>query len=40
MTLAVMLRHRLGDFSLDASFEAPGGVTALFGASGDRKSVV
>ena len=40
MTLSVSLRHRLGDFALDVAFEAPAGVTALFGASGSGKTTV
>lgn len=38
----VRLRHRLGDFELDAAFEfgAQAGVTALFGRSGAGKSTV
>ena len=42
MSAGVTLRHRLGDFFLDAAFafgEAPG-VTALFGPSGAGKSTV
>lgn len=38
MTLSVHVRHRLGDFRLDAGFEAEGGVTALFGRSGSGKT--
>ena len=40
MTLEVALRHRLGAFALDVAFEAPGGVTALFGRSGSGKTTV
>ncbi|WP_374394791.1 molybdenum ABC transporter ATP-binding protein [Tabrizicola sp.] len=40
MTLSVALHHRFAGFSLDAEFEAPGGVTALFGRSGSGKSTV
>lgn len=40
MTLSVALSHRAGDFVLDAAFEAPGGVTALFGRSGAGKTTV
>ncbi|MDE2164141.1 MAG: molybdenum ABC transporter ATP-binding protein [Alphaproteobacteria bacterium] len=40
MSLEVSLRHRHGDFSLDASFSAQGGVTALFGPSGAGKSTI
>ncbi|MCD2180607.1 molybdenum ABC transporter ATP-binding protein [Rhizobium sp. GN54] len=38
MTLSVHVRHRFGDFHLDAGFEAEGGVTALFGRSGSGKT--
>lgn len=38
MTLLVTARHRLGSFSLDASFTSEGGVTALFGRSGSGKT--
>lgn len=40
MTLSVTLSHRFADFTLDASFEAPAGVTALFGRSGSGKTTV
>jgi molybdate transport system ATP-binding protein len=40
MSLAVTLDHRLGDFHLAVSFEASGGVTALFGPSGAGKSSI
>lgn len=40
MTLSVRLCHRLGDFRLDAAFEAPAGVTALFGRSGSGKTTI
>lgn len=40
MTLSVRLRHRQGDFSLDAAFETAGGITALFGPSGAGKSSI
>ena len=36
--LTVAVRHRLGDFQLDAAFEASGGLTALFGRSGAGKT--
>ena len=41
MTADIVLRHRQGDFSLDAAFQfsAPG-VTALFGPSGAGKSTI
>ena len=40
MTLTVTLQQQLGDFSLDASFHAPPGLTVLFGASGSGKSTI
>ncbi|GGE58561.1 molybdenum ABC transporter ATP-binding protein [Actibacterium pelagium] len=40
MTLSVHLTHRRDDFSLDVSFEAPPGVTVLFGQSGSGKTTV
>ncbi len=40
MTLSVSLHHRFGTFTLDATFDAPPGVTALFGRSGSGKSTV
>lgn len=40
MTVSVELRHRFGDFALDAGFEAPAGVTALFGRSGSGKTTI
>lgn len=40
MTLDVRLRHRLPGFVLDVAFQAPGGVTALFGRSGSGKTTV
>jgi molybdate transport system ATP-binding protein len=38
MTLSVDIRHRLGTFSLDATFQTEGGLTALFGPSGSGKT--
>ena len=38
MSLIVDIRHRLGDFALEAGFSADGGVTALFGRSGSGKT--
>ena len=38
MTLAVDIRHRLGDFRLDARFETDGRLVALFGPSGSGKT--
>ncbi len=40
MTLSVALRHDLGGFRLEASFEAPAGLTVLFGRSGAGKTTV
>ncbi|SFE56188.1 molybdenum ABC transporter ATP-binding protein [Roseivivax sediminis] len=40
MSLAVALRHRQGDFTLDVDFAAPEGVTVLYGRSGAGKSSV
>jgi molybdate transport system ATP-binding protein len=36
--IEVTVRHRLGDFMLDAALEAKGGLTALFGRSGSGKT--
>ena len=38
--LAVAVAHRQGAFRLEAAFEAPGGVTALFGRSGSGKTTL
>jgi molybdate transport system ATP-binding protein len=40
MTLSVNIKRRLGDFALDVSFDAPDGVTVLFGRSGSGKTSV
>jgi molybdate transport system ATP-binding protein len=40
MTLSVSLQHQFSGFTLDAAFEAPEGVTALFGRSGSGKSTL
>ncbi|WP_273522044.1 molybdenum ABC transporter ATP-binding protein [Rhodosalinus sediminis] len=40
MTLEVRLRHGFGGFTLDAGFEAPPGVTVLFGRSGSGKTTI
>ena len=40
MTLAVNIRHRLGDFDLDSRFETGAGLIALFGKSGSGKTSV
>ncbi len=39
-TLSVAVEHRQGAFALSARFEAPGGVTALFGRSGSGKTML
>ncbi len=40
MTLSVRLRHAFEGFRLDVEFEAPAGVTVLFGRSGSGKTTV
>ena len=40
MSLAVAVRHRQGDFTLDVAFEADASVVALFGPSGSGKSTL
>lgn len=40
MTLAVDIRHRLGNFALDTRFTTGPGLTALFGRSGSGKTSV
>lgn len=40
MNLQVDIRHRLGDFKIDAKFQSSGRLTALFGRSGAGKSSV
>ena len=40
MTLYVSLTHQFAGFTLDVAFEAPAGVTALFGRSGAGKSTI
>lgn len=40
MTLSVEISHRFAGFALDVAFEAPEGVTALFGRSGSGKTTV
>ena len=40
MSLELDVHHTLGDFTLDARFTAPPGVTALFGRSGAGKSTL
>src|SRR5215813_1337608 len=36
--LEVTVRHRLGDFAIDADFSSDSGLTALFGRSGSGKT--
>lgn len=40
MTLSVRIRHGFAGFLLDAAFEAPAGVTAIFGRSGAGKTTL
>ncbi|PCJ05456.1 MAG: molybdenum ABC transporter ATP-binding protein [Rhodobacteraceae bacterium] len=40
MSLSVDIRHTLGDLTVEVAFEAPGGITALFGQSGSGKTTV
>lgn len=40
MTLSVRLHHRLPGLTLDVAFDAPAGVTALFGPSGAGKTTI
>jgi molybdate transport system ATP-binding protein len=40
MTISISVRHRAGDFTLDASFESGGRLTAIFGASGSGKTTL
>lgn len=40
MSLSVTLKHAFAGFTLDASFDAPAGVTALFGRSGSGKTTL
>lgn len=40
MSLSVHIRHRLEGFNLEVAFDAPAGLTALFGASGTGKTTV
>ncbi|WP_207102049.1 molybdenum ABC transporter ATP-binding protein [Paracoccus shandongensis] len=40
MMLSVALRHAFPGFTLDAAFEAPAGLTALFGQSGSGKTTI
>ncbi|MBW4710015.1 molybdenum ABC transporter ATP-binding protein [Roseobacter sp. YSTF-M11] len=40
MTLGVILRHRFEGFELDVAFDAPPGITVLFGRSGTGKTTI
>jgi molybdate transport system ATP-binding protein len=40
MSLSVVLRHAFGRFAMEVAFEAPPGVTALFGRSGAGKTTI
>jgi molybdate transport system ATP-binding protein len=40
MSLSVEFKHRFGDFDLDIAFEAPAGVTAIYGRSGSGKTTI
>lgn len=40
MTISVILEHAFPGFSLDVAFDAPAGVTALFGRSGSGKTTI
>ncbi|AEI93517.1 molybdenum ABC transporter ATP-binding protein [Roseobacter litoralis] len=40
MSLAVSLKHAFAGFTLDASFEAPNGITVLYGRSGSGKTTI
>ncbi|WP_050604209.1 molybdenum ABC transporter ATP-binding protein [Ruegeria sp. 6PALISEP08] len=40
MSLSVRVQHHLSDLDLDVSFEAPPGVTVLFGRSGSGKTTI
>ena len=40
MTLSVSLSHAFAGFTLDVAFEAPPGITVLFGRSGSGKSTI
>jgi molybdate transport system ATP-binding protein len=40
MSFSVAIRHRLGDFELDAAFEGHGRLVALFGPSGSGKTSI
>lgn len=40
MTLSVAIRHRFAGFAIDAAFDAPAGITVLFGRSGCGKTTI
>jgi molybdate transport system ATP-binding protein len=40
MTLSVAITHQLGGFALDVAFDAPAGVTVLYGPSGAGKTTI
>src|SRR5215204_91885 len=40
MSIAVTVKHRQGDFSLDVAFETDAHVVALFGPSGSGKTTI
>ncbi len=40
MSLSVDIKHNLSVFDLDARFEAPAGITVLFGRSGSGKTTI
>jgi len=40
MSLSVSLKHRFDGFALDATFEAPRGITMLYGRSGSGKTTI
>lgn len=40
MSLSVSLKHRFGGFALDAHFDAPRGITLLYGRSGSGKTTI
>ncbi|NIZ62921.1 molybdenum ABC transporter ATP-binding protein [Sedimentitalea sp. CY04] len=40
MSLSVDISHQIGDLTVDVAFQAPNGITALFGKSGSGKTTV
>ncbi|KAA2314724.1 molybdenum ABC transporter ATP-binding protein [Pseudooceanicola sediminis] len=40
MSVSVTVQHGFGGFNLDAAFEAPAGITVLFGRSGSGKTTI